>query len=313
MYGVLTIAHLNDNYLGAYRGSRIELPLGSVAETPVPRAMASEWKAVRLNDFTKPVDVVVLCPEVPTQTQVDEAVVELAIHGAVSLRALRLRLQGCTGVDLSSRKADIRRMAVRSMEIWTAGLRWLYPPGDAIPIGCNPFHGTWEPCHDGPAVCKMRGRQLFTEMHDVTSDNLAVRELESVGPHPLRILRATRAVYGDVLNEEVAFNRHGLRRPLGENGNMESVKRHLKQAWQLAGAVHGHVPYRSESVNLCVIATPRGLGRLFKEKGDMEAAELRNRCLQMTSSRLRPFVSAWVRWLPWPVGPLMGLVSCLLP
>ena len=41
----------------------------------------------------------------------------------------------------------------------------------------------------------------------------------------------------------------------------------------------------------------------------MEAAELRNRYLQMTSSRLRPFVSAWVSWLPWLVGPLMGLVS----
>ena len=114
--------------------------------------------------------------------------------------------------------------------------------GDAIPIGCNPFHGTWEPCHDGPAVCKMRGRQLFTEMHDVTSDNLTVGDLESVGPHPLRILRATRAAYGDVLNEEVAFNRHGLRRPLGENGKMESMKRQLKQAWQLAGAVQIRQP-----------------------------------------------------------------------
>ena len=69
-------------------------------------------------------DVVVLRPEVPTQ--VDEAVVELAIHGAVSLRALRLRLQGCTGVDLSCRQADIRRMAMRSMETWTEGRRWLW-------------------------------------------------------------------------------------------------------------------------------------------------------------------------------------------
>ena len=132
-----------------------------------------------------------------------------------------------------------------------------------------------------------------------------VGDLETVGPHPLRISRATRAACGDVLNEEVAFNRHGLRRPLRENSDMESVKRHLKQAWQLAGGVHGHVPYRSESVNLCVIASPRGLGRLFNEKGGMEAAELRNRCLQMTSSRLRPFLNAWVSLLPWPVGPLM--------
>ena len=68
----------------------------------------------------------------------------------------------------------------------------------------------------------------------MTSDSLTVGDCKTVGPHPLQIPRATRAVYGDVLNEEVAFNRHGLRRPLGENGDMESVKRHPKQASQLA-------------------------------------------------------------------------------
>ena len=46
-----------------------------------------------------------------SQAVVDQAVGALLVHGTISLRALRMRLQDITGISLSSRKLEIREMA----------------------------------------------------------------------------------------------------------------------------------------------------------------------------------------------------------
>ena len=108
-----------------------------------------------------------------SQNQVDCAVAELSIHGDVSLKALRLKLQKATNLDLSCRKADIRKMAENTIELSTQGFRLTCLPVEKILALRNPYIGEWEPCLSGTVPQRMRGHFHFTELHDLDGGHRA--------------------------------------------------------------------------------------------------------------------------------------------
>ena len=78
------------------------------------------------------------------QSLVDHAVERLGNNGAVSLKDLRLTLQHCVGADLRPFRAQIHRMADRSVETWTVGLEVKGLSADQLASirRC----GVWEAC-----------------------------------------------------------------------------------------------------------------------------------------------------------------------
>ena len=87
---------------------------------------------------------------------VPDLVTELADSndGAVSLRALRLRLQEITGLDMSHHKAEIRRLAEQAFD----SLR---------PSKLSDSRLHTSSCAGGASHERWRGRQLFYQLHDL--------------------------------------------------------------------------------------------------------------------------------------------------
>ena len=97
---------------------------------------------------------------VPTQAEVDQVASHLAGQGGISLRELRLRWQQLTGVDLSARKDDIKRMAEISVLTLAQGVRHASPHGNA----CCPDLVSQHLDAGG------RGRELFRSVGDITDE-----------------------------------------------------------------------------------------------------------------------------------------------
>ena len=111
-----------------------------------------EWKGmVRCNQVGQSFRV-----EALSQAFVGKAVAErLAVDDAVSLGALRKVLQERCGINLESRKTEIRCKATKSLETsletLTAGISITKLDEDMLARLRDPYTGVWEPCSHTPA------------------------------------------------------------------------------------------------------------------------------------------------------------------
>ncbi|OLQ11533.1 hypothetical protein AK812_SmicGene4646 [Symbiodinium microadriaticum] len=113
-----------------------------------------------------------------TSTMVSRAVYELLEYGdSVSLRELRLVLQGRTCIGLTSQKSFIRQVAEYTFATLTSGLDLMHLPLEQVARLRDPYVGRWEPLCNTVATgaasavvpCMTRGSVLFTELHDLGS------------------------------------------------------------------------------------------------------------------------------------------------
>ena len=115
----------------------------------------------------------------PTGSQITASMLRPLVFetiGAVSLRALRVALEGCLGVDLRQWKFQLREMAMFALKTWTAGLEVPQLPTCKLAALHSPCMGEWELCSDVAGPRKMGGHLLFTALHDLEGNRHATAE-----------------------------------------------------------------------------------------------------------------------------------------
>ena len=109
--------------------------------------------------------------DVMNQACVDSLVSKsLSADETISLRGLRMALQECGGINLESRKAEIKCRAIQALENLTMGVSITKLSHDHLTRIPDPYKGVWEPCGhsavERTAMGESRGRDLFVSLTD---------------------------------------------------------------------------------------------------------------------------------------------------